>query len=74
MDLIDFPKEMKSPYLLQSCQDFLSRSQAEEPVTETIYRPPNHDVRASEVVPAYDIYSLGLLLLEIGLFIPLSKR
>ncbi|KAI1623633.1 hypothetical protein EDD37DRAFT_431247 [Exophiala viscosa] len=67
------PKEMRSPYLLQSCQDFLSQSQAEEPFASTIYRHPDHDVRASEVVPAYDIYSLGLLLLEIALWTPLSR-
>ncbi|KIX06091.1 uncharacterized protein Z518_04065 [Rhinocladiella mackenziei CBS 650.93] len=67
------PKELRSPYLLQSCQDFLSRLQAEEPLATTIYRHPNHDIHAAEVVPAYDIYSLGLLLLEIGLWIPISK-
>ncbi|EXJ95523.1 hypothetical protein A1O1_00645 [Capronia coronata CBS 617.96] len=69
----NLPKELRSPYLLQSCQDFLSRSQAEEPFAAQIYRHPNHDIHASEIVPAYDIYSLGLLLLEIGLWIPLSK-
>lgn len=67
------PKEMRSPYLLQSCQDFLSRSQAEEPFASTIYRHPDHDVSGNEVVPAYDIYSLGLLLLEIALWTPLSR-
>ncbi|KIW95862.1 uncharacterized protein Z519_02926 [Cladophialophora bantiana CBS 173.52] len=67
------PKELRYPYLLQSCQDFLSRLQAEESFAATIYRHPDHDIHASEVVPAYDIYSLGLLLLEIGLWIPLQK-
>ncbi|KIW16126.1 hypothetical protein PV08_06177 [Exophiala spinifera] len=65
--------EMRSPYLLQSCQDFLSRSEAPEPFATHIYRHPEHDSRLSEVVPAYDIYSLGLLLLEIGLWMPLSR-
>ncbi|KAL2435565.1 hypothetical protein ABEF95_004850 [Exophiala dermatitidis] len=69
----DPPKELRQPYLLQSCQDFLSRSQSEAPFAVQIYRHPNHDSHAPEVVPAYDIYSLGLLLLEIGLWIPLSK-
>lgn len=69
----NLPRELRSPYLLQSCQDFLSRLQAEEPFAATIYRHPDHDIHASEVVPAYDIYSLGLLLLEIGLWIPLQK-
>lgn len=69
----NLPRELRSPYLLQSCQDFLSRSQAEEPFAAQIYRHPNHDIHASEIVPAYDIYSLGLLLLEVGLWIPLSK-
>lgn len=67
------PKELRSPYLLQSCQDFLSRVQAEEPFSATIYRHPDHEIHASDVVPAYDIYSLGLLLLEIGLWVPLQK-
>lgn len=67
------PKEMRSPYLLQSCQDFVSRLQEEEPFAASIYRHPEHDIHAAETVPAYDIYSLGLLLLEIGLWIPLSK-
>lgn len=66
-------RQLRSPYLLQSCQDFLSRVQADEPFAATIYRHPAHDIHASEVVPAYDIYSLGLLLLEIGLWIPLQK-
>jgi hypothetical protein len=69
----NMPRELRSPYLLQSCQDFLSRLQAEEPFSATIYRHPDHDIHASEVVPAYDIYSLGLLLLEIGLWVPLQK-
>ena len=73
MDRSNLPKEMRSPYLVQSCQDFLSRLQAEEPFSATIYRHPDHNIHASEVVPAYDIYSLGLLLLEIGLWIPLQK-
>ncbi|KAJ9607287.1 hypothetical protein H2200_008360 [Cladophialophora chaetospira] len=67
------PKELRSPYLLQSGQDFLSRVQAEMPFSATIYRHPDHHIHASEEVPAYDIYSLGLLLLEIGLWIPLQK-
>ncbi|KAK5048227.1 hypothetical protein LTR84_005897 [Exophiala bonariae] len=66
-------KEMRSPYLLQSCQDFVSRLQEEEPFAASIYRHPDHDIHAAETVPAYDIYSLGLLLLEIGLWIPLAK-
>ncbi|KAK5226936.1 hypothetical protein LTR99_005065 [Exophiala xenobiotica] len=67
------PKEMRSPYLLQSCQDFLSKSETPESFATHIYRHPEHDARGSEVVPAYDIYSLGLLLLEIGLWMPLSR-
>jgi len=65
--------EVRCPYLLQSCQDFISRLQTEEPFSATIYRHPDHDVRASDVVPAFDIYSLGLLLLEVGLWMPLAK-
>lgn len=73
MNRSNSPKEMRSPYLLQSCQDFVSRLQEEEPFAASIYRHPDHDIHAAETVPAYDIYSLGLLLLEIGLWIPLAK-
>ncbi|RVX69928.1 hypothetical protein B0A52_05763 [Exophiala mesophila] len=66
-------KELRSPYLLQSCQDFVSRLQEEEPFAASIYRHPEHDIHAAETVPAFDIYSLGLLLLEVGLWIPLTK-
>ena len=66
--------DVRSPYLLQSCQDFTTKVKTDEPFTTTIYRHPTHDVSQSEsVVPACDIYSLGLILLEIGFWIPLSK-
>lgn len=66
--------DVRSPYLLQSCQDLMTRAKSDEPFASTIYRHPTHNTQQSEtVVPAFDIYSLGLILLEIGFWIPLSK-
>ena len=46
----------------------------EEPFISSIYRHP-HTVRGLRTTfrPAYDLYSLGLVLLEIGLWMPISK-
>jgi len=66
--------DVRSPYLIQSCHDFTTKVKSEEPFAVTMYRHPTHDVRQSDsVVPACDIYSLGLILLEIGFWLPLSK-
>ncbi|KAL8730145.1 MAG: hypothetical protein Q9166_004228 [cf. Caloplaca sp. 2 TL-2023] len=46
----------------------------EEPFISNIYRHPQSDRgQRSLFKPTYDIYSLGLLLLEIGLWMPISK-
>ncbi|KAL8898270.1 MAG: hypothetical protein Q9192_002163 [Flavoplaca navasiana] len=46
----------------------------EEPFISNIYRHPQSERgRRSFYRPTFDIYSLGLLLLEIGLWMPLSK-
>ncbi|KAL8668361.1 MAG: hypothetical protein Q9168_007012, partial [Polycauliona sp. 1 TL-2023] len=46
----------------------------EEPFISNIYRHPQADRgRRSSFKPSFDIYSLGLLLLEIGLWMPISK-
>jgi hypothetical protein len=66
--------DVRSPYLIQSCQDLTMKSVVDEPLSSTIYRHPTHDIKNPEsVVPAHDIYSLGLMLLEIGFWMPLSK-
>ncbi|KAL8815372.1 MAG: hypothetical protein Q9223_005480 [Gallowayella weberi] len=46
----------------------------EEPFISNIYRHPQSERgQRSLFKPSYDIYSLGLLLLEIGLWMPISK-
>lgn len=46
----------------------------EEPFISNIYRHPQVERgQRSMFKPSYDIYSLGLLLLEIGLWMPISK-
>ncbi len=66
--------DVRSPYLIQSCHDFTTKVKSDEQSADIIYRHPTHDVhRSDSVVPACDIYSLGLILLEIGFWIPLSK-
>ncbi|KAI4252254.1 MAG: hypothetical protein LQ352_004386 [Teloschistes flavicans] len=48
--------------------------ETEEPFISNIYRHP-HSERGQRSLfkPCYDIYSLGLILLEIGLWMPISK-
>ena len=66
--------DVRCPFVVQSSQDLVGKARAEEPLASTIYRHPAHDPQQSDsIVPAYDIYSLGLMLLEIGLWIPLTK-
>ena len=46
----------------------------EEPFVSNIYRHPQSERgRRSTFRPQYDMYSLGLILLEIGLWMPISK-
>ena len=46
----------------------------QEPMLENIYRHPKTERgQRSAYRPAHDLYSLGLILLEIGLWMPLSK-
>lgn len=66
--------DVRSPYLIQSCHDFTTKARSDDPFSDTIYRHPTHDVhRSDSIVPACDTYSLGLILLEIGFWLPLSK-
>ncbi|ETN39628.1 uncharacterized protein HMPREF1541_05854 [Cyphellophora europaea CBS 101466] len=66
--------DTRCPFLVQSCQDLVAQGKATEPLASAIYRHPAHDpLQAEQAVPAFDIYSLGLLLLEVGLWIPLTK-
>ncbi|KAL8831805.1 MAG: hypothetical protein Q9170_005133, partial [Blastenia crenularia] len=46
----------------------------EEPFISNIYRHPNYERgQRSRFRPLFDIYSLGVILLEIGLWMPISK-
>lgn len=66
--------DLRRPFFVQSCQDLVAGEDRDEPFTASIYRHPAHSLHQSEgVVPAYDIYSLGLMLLEVGLWIPVQN-
>jgi hypothetical protein len=64
---------IRLPYLLPTAQQFVVG--ISEPFASEIYRHPADDVTWNEMqtVPALEIYSLGLVLLEIGSFMPIAK-
>jgi hypothetical protein len=65
--------DIRLPYLLPAAQQFVVG--IPEPLSSEIYRHPADDVTWNEMqtVPALEIYSLGLVLLEIGSFMPIAK-
>lgn len=65
--------DIRLPYLLPAAQQFVVGSP--EPLSSEIYRHPADNVTWNEMqtVPALEIYSLGLVLLEIGSFMPIAK-
>lgn len=70
--------DVRCPFLIQSCQDLVAQGKTDESLASLIYRHPAHehhpgDNSNNNHFPAYDIYSLGLMLLEIGLWVPLTK-
>ncbi|RMD43372.1 hypothetical protein DV735_g1770, partial [Chaetothyriales sp. CBS 134920] len=66
--------DVRSGFLLQSGQDLVSGQTPSEPVESEMYRHPEYDLTKPEsFIPAFDIYSLGLVLLEIGVWVPLSR-
>ncbi|RMZ92389.1 hypothetical protein DV736_g403, partial [Chaetothyriales sp. CBS 134916] len=66
--------DIRSGFLLQSCQDFVPGDASPEPLESEMYRHPEYELKMpGSIVPAFDIYSLGLVLLEIGLWVPLSR-
>ncbi|RMZ75640.1 hypothetical protein DV738_g5378, partial [Chaetothyriales sp. CBS 135597] len=66
--------DIRSSFLLQSGQDLVSGEASPEPVESEMYRHPEYDLKKTEsFIPAFDVYSLGLVLLEIGLWVPLSR-
>ena len=65
--------QIRRPYLFSHMKLFTPSSHFKDLLSTSIYRHPN-DVTDDGVRPAaYEIYSLGLVLLEIGLWLPLSR-
>lgn len=64
-------KTLRCPYILQPLQKFVGEPSINQPLSATIYHHSGTDEVGTGVVPAYDIFSIGLILLEIGLWRPL---
>jgi len=64
-------KTLRCPYILQPVQKLVGEPNTVQPLRETVYHHTNADEIGYGVVPAYDIFSVGLILLEIGLWRPL---
>ena len=66
---------IRHPYLtsFDQCRDDIN-NMPQEPMLENIYRHPGTERgQRSAYRPAHDLYSLGLIFLEIGLWMPLSR-
>lgn len=65
---------IRDPYLFSHAKLFPPSNHFRDMLSSSIYRHPNESVADSaERRAVYEIYSLGLVLLEIGLWLPLSK-
>lgn len=65
---------IRYPYLLFPSQGILVDPHVKEAFYASIYRHPEDDEsNTTACIPSHEIYSLGLLLLEIGLWMPLAK-
>jgi hypothetical protein len=65
--------QIRRPYLFSHAKLFPPSSHFKDLLSTSIYRHPN-DTAGGLVRPAaYEIYSLGLVLLEVGLWVPLSR-
>lgn len=62
---------LRCPYVLQPIQKLVGESNINPPLSHTLYHHADADEVGYGLVPAYDVYSVGLLLLEIGLWRPL---
>ncbi|ODH38936.1 serine/threonine protein kinase [Paracoccidioides brasiliensis] len=73
--LRDSSSEFSHPYLTSLAQfDSEDKNAVPEPLSASMYRhPDDRRVITDNSSWAYDLYSLGLVLLEIGLWTPLSK-
>lgn len=72
-DEIGLTENLRRPYLT-SIAEFSGNGTSPEPTSSSIYRHPD-DKRSldDDAAWAYDLYSLGLVLLEIGLWTPISR-
>ncbi|KAL2367791.1 hypothetical protein BDBG_08083 [Blastomyces gilchristii SLH14081] len=71
----DSSSEFSHPYLTSLAQfDSEDKNAVPEPLSASMYRhPDDRRVITDNSAWAYDLYSLGLVLLEIGLWTPISK-
>lgn len=59
---------------LTSCAQFSGNEPCPEPLSASMYRHPDDKRQLDDAAAwAYDLYSLGLVLLEIGLWTPISR-
>lgn len=63
---------LRHPFVLQPIQKLVGESSINPPLSHTLYHHADSDEVGYGAVPAFDVYSVGLLLLEIGLWRPLS--
>ncbi|KAL4968686.1 uncharacterized protein BDV14DRAFT_167528 [Aspergillus stella-maris] len=65
--------DLRRPYLTSFAQ-FSGNNPSPEPLTQSMYRHPD-DKRSinDDAAWAYDLYSLGLVLMEIGLWTPIGR-
>lgn len=70
-----FPADFRHPYLTSLAQfDSDDKDAPPEPLSSSMYRhPDDRRVLTEASAWAYDLYSLGLVLLEIGLWTPISR-
>ncbi|KAK1139533.1 hypothetical protein N8T08_000673 [Aspergillus melleus] len=72
-DEVSLTENLQHPYLTSFAQ-FSANGSTPEPLSSSMYRHPD-DKRSLEddAAWAYDLYSLGLVLMEIGLWAPVSR-
>ena len=65
--------QIRRPYLFSHAKLFPPSSHFKDLLSTSIYRHPNDTMDGLVRPAAHEIYSLGLVLLEIGLWVPLSR-
>ncbi|EFW15606.1 hypothetical protein D8B26_002296 [Coccidioides posadasii str. Silveira] len=71
----NFPADFRHPYLTSPALfDSEDKNSPPEPLSSSMYRhPDDRRIITDQSAWAYDLYSLGLVLLEIGLWTPISR-